>query len=293
MTVDAYALAEVLGSIDLRAGVTRKVTLARNASLSLAFGSLVLVYVVEGSVHGHPPLASGCRVRIDASGLVAIATVDGSFRLATGDAFLTLGQQALALEAEERATLIAVDIELADTAAQLTTILPEFIAVTAFNTLEPAAAALAENMGKISPGNCSLRSGDPIICRMMVSTVLLSVIRAWAENGCAPAGWPRCAMDPFLDRVLKAIHAEPGREWTVELLAAVGVMSRSVFAERFRRVVGRTPASYVRQVRMDVAKRMLSAGSTVSETSRQLGYTSDEGFSRAFRRNTGSPPSVW
>jgi AraC-like DNA-binding protein len=294
MTVDAYALAQVLGSIDLHAGVARKVTLTPNALLTLASGRVVLVYVVRGSVHGHPPLAFGCRVSIDdASGRVAIATVDGSARLATGDAFFTLGRQAFALESEEGATFIAVDIELAGTPAQLSTILPEFIAVAAFDALEPAAASLAENMGKISSDNCSLRSGDPVICRMRVTTVLLCVIRAWAENGCAPEGWPRNAEDPFLDRVLKAIHAEPGREWTVELLATVGIMSRSVFAKRFRRAVGRTPASYVRQVRMDVAKRMLSAGSTVSETSRELGYTSDEGFSRAFRRHTGSPPSVW
>jgi AraC-like DNA-binding protein len=119
------------------------------------------------------------------------------------------------------------------------------------------------------------------------------VIRAWAENGCAPAGWPSRSNDPFLDRVVEAIHEQPGRDWTVETLANVGAMSRSVFAERFRTALGRSPASYVTEVRMDAAKRMLEIGRSVSDTSRSLGYASDEGFSRAFRRATGVTPSVW
>lgn len=57
--------------------------------------------------------------------------------------------------------------------------------------------------------------------------------------------------------------------------------------------IGRSPASYVTEVRMQSAKRMLEKGRAVSETSRSLGYSSDEGFSRAFRRATGMTPSAW
>jgi AraC-like DNA-binding protein len=128
---------------------------------------------------------------------------------------------------------------------------------------------------------------------MMVTTVLLSVIRAWAANGCAPQGWPSLSRDPYLDRVVEAIHEQPGGDWTVERLAGVGAMSRSTFAERFRATIGRSPADYVTEVRVEAAKRMLDAGRAVSEISRELGYASDEGFSRAFRRRTGMTPSSW
>lgn len=294
MTVDADALGRVLSAIDLRVGVARRVTLAPGGLLPFASRVVTLVYIAEGSVHGQPPLASGCRLDLDrASRLVAVTPTDERDRLVTGDAFVTFDQEPFALEADVETNLMVVDIELSDTAARLSTMLPEFIAVTGFDALEPAAAGLAEHMAKVGPENCSLRSGDPVICRMMVTTVLLSLIRAWAENGCAPDGWPSRAADPFLDRVVEAIHDEPGRAWTVDSLAIVGVMSRSVFAERFRSATGHSPASYVRQVRMDAAKRMLSAGSSVSETSRALGYASDEGFSRAFRRHTGSAPAAW
>ncbi len=162
-------------------------------------------------------------------------------RLVTGDAFLLLRGDTFALEAAVETALLVVDIELADTASPLPALLPPFLTVTRFDALEPAAAALAENMGIVDAAACPVRQGDPLICRMMATTVLLSVIRAWAANGCAPAGWPSLSKDPFLDRVVDAIHEQPGRDWTVERLATVGAMSRSAFAERFRLAVGRSP----------------------------------------------------
>ncbi len=38
---------------------------------------------------------------------------------------------------------------------------------------------------------------------------------------------------------------------------------------------------------------MLRAGAPVSDIAYRLGYESDEGFSRAFRRHAGVPPSRW
>lgn len=292
--VDANALSQLLGAVDLRVGVARRLTLAPGALLPLAPGALTLVYISEGSVHGHPPLGDGCRLDVDrGSQRLTIDPGGHRDRLVAGDALLTLGDSPFALEAEGGVSLMVVDLEFADAASQLRAVLPDVITVTGFDALEPAAAALAENMGLVDPNTCPSRQGDPVICRMMATTVLLSVIRAWAENGCAPAGWPSLSNDPFLDRVVEAIHDEPGRDWSVERLASVGAMSRSTFAERFRSVIGRSPADYVTEVRVDAAKRMLDAGRPVSEISRELGYASDEGFSRAFRRRTGMTPSSW
>ncbi|MBT2483865.1 MULTISPECIES: helix-turn-helix domain-containing protein [unclassified Microbacterium] len=294
VTVDADALSQVLGAVDLRVGVGRGTTLAAGALLPLPLGRVTLVYIAEGSVHGQPPLARGCRLDVDSDG--DTLTVEPFARpepLVAGDAFLTLGRSPLGLEAEEATSLIVVDLELADAGSPLHAVLPDSITVTGFDALEPAAAALARNMGTVDASTKPVRNGDPVICRMMAMTVLLSVIRAWAANGCAPAGWPSLSNDPFLDRVIDAIHEEPGRDWTVERLAGVGAMSRSTFAERFRTVIGRSPADYVTEVRIEAAKRMLDTGRTVSDVSRELGYASDEGFSRAFRRRTGMTPSSW
>ena len=294
VTVDSAALGQVLDSVDLRVGVARRVALPSLGLLPLPAGQATLVYVASGALTGHPPLTAGCRLDVDRTAHI-VAVDDRPLRasLVSGDAFLTLGRSPIALEAEAETELVVVDLEFTDSATMLTALLPDPITVMSFAALEPAAAALAASMGPTDPPSWPVREGDPVICRVMAQTVLLSVIRAWAANGCAPAGWPSVAKDPFLDRVVEAIHEQPGRDWTVEKLASLGAMSRSAFAERFRRAIGRSPADYVTEVRVDAAKRMLGEGRSISETSRELGYASDEGFSRAFRRRTGMTPSSW
>jgi len=272
--VDAAALEKVLTSIEVRVGGAQRVALDAGGMTPLTSGAVWLVFVSEGSV---------IRESSDA----------GRRELVEGDAFLTLGRRSLTLRTENGASLMLAQLQLSATANSLSSVLPESMTVTDFAALEPAAAAHARNLGRAGSRPSALRSGDPVICRMMATTVLLSVIRAWAENGCAPTGWPSRSNDPYLDRVIDAIHRHPGRGWTVEALASVGAMSRSAFAERFHTALGRSPASYVTEVRMRQAKQMLDAGRSVSETSRELGYSSDEGFSRAFRRHTGVTPSMW
>lgn len=293
VTVDADALSNVLGAVDLRVGIGRRTSVAAGTLLPIPADSITLVYIAEGAVQGHPPLGDGCRLDVDPdSQRLRVDTKARHDLLVAGDAFLTLGRSPFVLEARDDTSLMIADIELADAASPLPALLPPFLTVTGFDAVEPAAAALALNMGVLGDTVMPARQGDPIICRMMATTVLLSVIRAWAANGCAPTGWPS-SNDPFLDRVVDAIREEPGRDWTVERLAGIGAMSRSTFAERFRSTVGRSPADYVTEVRVDAAKRMLEAGRSVSDVSRELGYASDEGFSRAFRRRTGQTPSSW
>ncbi|MFJ2534346.1 helix-turn-helix domain-containing protein [Microbacterium maritypicum] len=294
VTVDADALSNVLGAVDLRVGIGRRTSVAAGALLPIPADTITLVYIAEGAVQGHPPLGDGCRLDVDPdSQRLRVDTKARHDLLVAGDAFLTLGRSPFVLEARDDTSLMIADIELADAASPLPALLPPFLTVTGFDAVEPAAAALALNMGVLGDTVMPARQGDPIICRMMATTVLLSVIRAWAANGCAPTGWPSLSNDPFLDRVVDAIREEPGRDWTVERLAGIGAMSRSTFAERFRSTVGRSPADYVTEVRVDAAKRMLEAGRSVSDVSRELGYASDEGFSRAFRRRTGQTPSSW
>lgn len=293
-TIDAAALEKVLSSIDVGFGLARRVTLDAGGITHLASGAVWLVFVSGGSVHGQPPLAQACTLDVDrASSTVAVSPGTEREVLVEGDAFFTLGGQQIALRSERGASLMVAELQLSDTANAVRQVLPDFVTVTGFAHLEPAAAALARTLGPATPDAHALRLGNPVICRMMTTTVLLSVIRAWAENGCASTGWPSRSNDPFLDRVIDAIHEHPGREWTVESLAGVGAMSRSVFAARFHDALGRSPASYVTVVRMETAKTMLDDGRSVAATARELGYGSDEGFSRAFRRATGMTPSAW
>lgn len=292
--VPRAALEQVLSAVDLRSTRTRRVRLGSPGVAPLTPGIVTLAYVIEGDVavrSADRRGAEGPAAAIGSTVSACTASAPLPNRMPAGGAALSLGRGATAVTTEEGAELALVEMELADTLPSLCALLPDVLVIPDLRDAEPSAAALAATMG--APVAGVLRSGDPVICRLMATTVLLSVVRAWAERGCAPTGWPHAAGDPYLDRVVEAIHEQPGREWTVALLAATGAMSRSVFAERFRATFGRSPASYVAEVRMEAAKRMLRDGDPVSLVSRRLGYGSDEGFSRAFRRHTGVAPSAW
>lgn len=280
-------LERALSSIDVRPGRAWQRTLSERERLPLPHGAAALVYVRRGELTGRAPERPACTVDAPSG---AAAAIEGERTLLAGDAFVSLGCHALTLTSQSGAEVTVVPLEVAPTAD--TRALPPVVFVSGFAHAEPAAASLAAHLGIPAPGAPSDREGDETICKLMVMTVLLSALRAWASTERSSA-WPPRSDDPFLSRVVAAVSADPGHEWTIDQLAALGAMSRSVFAARFRRVFGSSPASYVTEVRMRRAKELLEAGTPVSQTSRALGYASDEGFLRAFRRHAGVAPSEW
>lgn len=281
------ALERALASLDVRPGDTRRLSLGAGDALPLEPGTATLVFVRAGEITGRTSPGSACEV--DAASGAAEAS-RGTRTLLAGDAFLTLGCGARQLLSQSSAEVTVIPLTITPTVD--TRALPPFVFISGFAAAEPAAAHLAAHLGSPSPDADQPRSGDQTICRLMVTTVLLSALRAWATSDRATA-WPPRADDPFLARVVAAVVDDPGHEWTLGSLASLGAMSRSVFSARFREAFGSSPASFVTEVRMRRAKELLDAGTPVSETSRALGYTSDEGFSRAFRRHTGVAPSAW
>lgn len=264
------ALERVLSEVAI--GIRSQRRILPDVDEAVILDDISLVYVLNGSV----------RTPSDA-GLPDTLHV--------GDALL-VARGSLTLRIPAGTGVLVSQLRWADSAAHLSALLPDTAWIRHFDELEPAAAALAQHMGG-DAAVVSDRGGDPVICRMMATTLLQSVIRAWSSIGCAPQGWPSRSNDPFLDRVVRAIDDDPGRDWSVEQMASVSALSRSVFAERFRIAFGVSPAQYVAEVRMRAARALLIDGRGVSEVSRELGYGSDEGFSRAFRRHTGMTPSAW
>jgi transcriptional regulator GlxA family with amidase domain len=128
-----------------------------------------------------------------------------------------------------------------------------------------------------------------------IATIIASAaVRSWVENGCAPDQWLVSVRDPHIARAVAAMREAPGEQWTVERLARVASASRTVFAERFRELVGDSPNRYLTAVRMEHAARLLRDGRlSVADVAARLGYSSDVAFSRAFRRHTGESPAMW
>ncbi len=108
------------------------------------------------------------------------------------------------------------------------------------------------------------------------------------------AGWLKGVVDPQVGRALAAIHHNITSPWSADSLAKEVSMSRSAFVDRFTMLVGMPPIRYLTFWRLQAAKRILRETSkTIAQLAQEVGYGSDEAFSRAFKREYGLSPSRW
>lgn len=87
------------------------------------------------------------------------------------------------------------------------------------------------------------------------------------------------------------MHDAPGDKWTLQGLANRLGMSRTVFAQKFKKRVGMTPMEYLTRWRMLLASdRLKRSDHSVAAISSSLGYETESAFGRAFRRFWGRSP---
>ncbi|WP_413725902.1 AraC family transcriptional regulator [Sodalis sp. RH16] len=177
-----------------------------------------------------------------------------------------------------------------DSLHPLLRMMPDVMRADELMKCEPTILHLLEAMGCEVEMN---RVGACGIIARLADVLAAQIIRAWVEHGSVDAtGWIAAVRNPEIGRVLAAIHASPHRDWPLRELAEVMGASRSSFASKFSAIVGETPARYVAQVRMHLARQWISRDAArISEVARRLGYDSEASFSRAFKRIVGTAPS--
>ncbi|MHA6625640.1 AraC family transcriptional regulator [Pseudonocardia sichuanensis] len=137
--------------------------------------------------------------------------------------------------------------------------------------------------------------GQQALLDSLLDVILVQVLREQlaADVEAAP-GWFRAMSDPGIGAALRAVHAEPQRDWTVAGLAAEASLSRATFARRFSAVVGLAPLAYVTDWRMALARERLRADDAgLAAIARSLGYASEFSFAAAFKRHHGVAPGRW
>ncbi len=97
--------------------------------------------------------------------------------------------------------------------------------------------------------------------------------------------------DETLSKALRGMHAKPGYTWSLQELAESVGMSRSLFAVKFKEIVGTSPMEYLTRWRMLLAcSRLEVSGEFLSELASSLGYRSESAFGKAFKRVIGCSP---
>jgi AraC-like DNA-binding protein len=248
---------------------------ATQGPLRLEAGDVALL--PHGTGHELADRPGGSTTRLDALPLEAMG--ETTYRLrAGGDG--------------TRSLLVCCTVEFEEPSVHpLLELMPEVLLLRAGGAEDPTLPLLLETMAAEVAAE---RLGAATVMTRLADIVITRVVRAWAEaQADATTGWLAAIRDPHIGRALAAIHRRPGEPWSVEALAGLAHLSRSIFSERFAAAVGVPPARYVARWRMHLAGVWLRNGKlTVSEASARLGYRSEASFSRAFKRLLGVPPGA-
>lgn len=173
-------------------------------------------------------------------------------------------------------------------ASILTDLLPPLVHVTADN---PRVTLLTHVTELLNAEVAGAAAGRSLVLDHLVQILFVHVLRAHAEQADRPTGWLAALNHDGVGAALRAMHADVAHRWTLPELATVGRMSRSTFAESFKRQVGATPLEYLIRWRMSLARDALRRNTrSISELAAATGYESESAFSTAFRRVTGASP---
>jgi AraC-like DNA-binding protein len=135
------------------------------------------------------------------------------------------------------------------------------------------------------------RPGFVAVAARLMDLLFIQILRAVITQPTVNIGLLAGLSDVHIGRALSAIHAAPAGRWTVSTLAAAAGHSRSIFAERFKELVGMTPMQYVNHWRIARAEEMLARPDvSIDAVRRRLGFSSSFAFARAFRARRGMAP---
>jgi AraC-like DNA-binding protein len=139
------------------------------------------------------------------------------------------------------------------------------------------------------------RVGADSVLTRLAELMFVEVLRRYIESlPPEERGWLAGLRDEVVDRGLGLLHGAPAHPWTLDELAGRVAISRSAFADRFTAVVGQPPMQYLAQWRMQLAAGRLASGNAkVAAIAEEVGYESEEAFSRAFKRLMGVSPAAW
>jgi AraC-like DNA-binding protein len=137
--------------------------------------------------------------------------------------------------------------------------------------------------------------GGSVIAQQLVYIMLVQALRIYLQKETGSGvGWLFALAEPRLRKALECIHSEPAYPWTIQDLADRAVMSRTVFAELFKKKVGMTSMQYLTRWRMLLAgDRLTISDDPVSEIAQSIGYETESAFGKAFKKVQGRTPRAY
>lgn len=192
-------------------------------------------------------------------------------------------------DAERGADLVCADLQFdGGISNPVAGALPDVMCL-ALDDIEGADQVLALLFNEAFGSHC----GRHALIDRLFEVVLIQVLRHLMETGQLSGGMLAGLSHPKLRKALVAMHDGPEQAWSLDALASISGMSRTVFANSFRSVVGCTPGAYLQGWRIRLAQQALRQGRQLKAIAIEVGYGSEAALSRAFKAQCGMTPRAW
>jgi AraC-like DNA-binding protein len=134
--------------------------------------------------------------------------------------------------------------------------------------------------------------GSESVVNGLLDVIFHYLVRRIVElNGSKPKSWSHALKDPQIRKAVELLHAEPSKEWTLEMLARQVGLSRAGLAQKFKASMGDTPLHYLTTIRMQKAMEMLTQSElNLGAVASAVGYKDAFGFSKVFKKTVGVSP---
>ena len=127
------------------------------------------------------------------------------------------------------------------------------------------------------------KPGSKELISLLMKQCLVYLLRRYCESGNCQVPWLSALDDPQLSPTLEQMINEPGRRYTLELLADNAGMSRSAFAQRFKDAFGRSAMDFLKELRLQRAAHLLhTTRRPIKSIADMVGFDSRSHFSRSF-----------
>jgi AraC-like DNA-binding protein len=298
------AVSELLDTVHLNGVICARVELSAPWGFRYGAAPGATFYVMKAGaafleIAGAPPLrlAAGDYVALPhGSAHVlrdSLSTTPESVELPDHDAFPP-PQTIKAGGGGARTALVAGQLQLDRTRAKgILRVLPAALHVAGVDgepadALRPLSLAAAREANQPGPGSAAS------LTRLAEMLFVLAARAEIARTGDDDAMFGRLADAPGIAAALHLVRADPAAPWSLAELAAKVGMSRSSFAASFKAVLGESPMQYISSLRMARAAELLRApGVSIAEVAFQVGYASEIGFARIFKRHFGVAPGAY
>ncbi|MFD2556606.1 tetratricopeptide repeat protein [Sphingobacterium tabacisoli] len=140
-----------------------------------------------------------------------------------------------------------------------------------------------------------LRVHNRLASKERLRTYYASLLVKDSDNGVLLEGEEKSISQQdkdFIEKLVGAIHAyQDSKQMNVEFLANVACLSSSQLTRKLKALIDKTPAEFIRIIKMNSAKDMLESGARVADVAWAIGYEDPANFAKVYKKHFGYSPS--